>query len=102
MLKSLQTWWQRRTGEDDSPFDGDTAAFGISLFVHLAILVTLGLIPLWLDSDAIDLTLTSLTEKPEKLLVAEEFYHNEAPTIDLCANSEQGVEAAQSEAAIVS
>ena len=44
-MEALRAWWQRRTGEEELPIDGDASAFLISLVVHLSLLVTLGFIP---------------------------------------------------------
>ena len=39
-------WWQSYTGEDDSPFDGDTPAWLISLLIHVVVLLSLALVAL--------------------------------------------------------
>ena len=45
-MKALKTWWQMRSGEDETPFDGDTPAWLASLVFHMCLLVVLGLIGL--------------------------------------------------------
>ena len=45
IFHGFRYWWQRRTGVDDSPFDGDTSAFAVSFVVHMLLLIILGLFP---------------------------------------------------------
>lgn len=43
-LNGLKTWWQRQTGEDETPFDGDSPAFLASLLVHLLLFLALAMV----------------------------------------------------------
>ena len=45
-LGHVKSWWQEYTGEDDTPFDGDTPAWAISLLIHVVVLVSLALVAL--------------------------------------------------------
>ncbi|MCH8923066.1 MAG: VWA domain-containing protein, partial [Planctomycetes bacterium] len=45
-MKALKTWWQMRSGEDETPFDGDTPAWLASLVFHMCLLVVAGLVGL--------------------------------------------------------
>ena len=45
-LELFRSWWQRQTGDDQSPFDADSSAFAISFVVHLCVIVLLGLAPM--------------------------------------------------------
>ena len=45
MRDRLKRWWQIRTGEEETPFDGgDTPAWLISLIVHMGLLIILTLV----------------------------------------------------------
>ena len=43
-IDALKHKWQEWTGEEETPLDGDTPAWIISVAVHLAVLVTLAVI----------------------------------------------------------
>jgi len=101
MIQRMRTWWQARTGEDDTPFDGESSAWLISLFVHLGIFVILTIIGLTLKTDHFDLTL--VTEDPveeEELDIAQEFYFSEEQVDQIGANSMNGELAALAQAPI--
>ena len=40
-LDRARLWWQAFTGEDETPFDGDTSAWAVSLTAHVAVLLAL-------------------------------------------------------------
>lgn len=41
MLEQARRWWQEYTGEDETPLDGDTPAWVVSLAAHVAVLLVL-------------------------------------------------------------
>lgn len=41
ILGRARTWWQHTTGEDDTPLDGDTPAWIVSMILHVCVLVAL-------------------------------------------------------------
>jgi len=41
LLGGIRRWWQRTTGEEDTPFDGDTPAWAVSLAFHILALLLL-------------------------------------------------------------
>ncbi len=43
-FQQARLWWQRTTGEDDTPLDGDTPAWAVSMIVHVAVLLGLAAI----------------------------------------------------------
>jgi hypothetical protein len=104
MIQGLRTWWQRQTGEEETPLDGDSGAFVVSLIVHLAVLVTLGLIPLVIRSNQISLVVnaTPPEEKEVELKLPEEFYFSEQPAEEVGANSVNGDAMALSVAPVIS
>ena len=65
VIQGLREWWQRQTGEEETPFDGDSPAFVVSLLVHLGVLVSLGLIPLVIADNQVTLTIN--TTPPEEV-----------------------------------
>lgn len=104
VIQGLREWWQRQTGEEDTPFDGDSPAFIVSMVVHLAIMVTLGLMPLVLPEEGVTLTITTATpeELPEELVLPEEFVFSSQPAEEVGANSINGDAVALSMAPVIS
>ncbi|MFM8951801.1 MAG: vWA domain-containing protein [Planctomycetaceae bacterium] len=41
LMQVVRRWWQRRTGEEETPFDGDTPAWLVSLLMHVGVLLGL-------------------------------------------------------------
>ena len=74
MIQGLRTWWQKQTGEDETPFDGDSPAFIVSLLAHLALVVALGLVPVIVPNNQITLTVVSVpvTEEVVELKVPDD------------------------------
>ena len=103
MISRLKNWWQVRSGEEDTPFDGDSAAFLASVVVHVGLLLGLGLWPLVFQNDQFELTLEApLEEETVELKNHEEVFFSEQPSIEIGANSDAESEMAFSEASIVS
>ena len=102
-MKKLQDSWQQMTGEEDTPFDGDSTAFVASLIFHLCLLVVLGMVPLLFEKpEPITITTVPLEEVAEDLSVAEEFYFSDQPAEEVGSNSVDGIEMALSLAPIES
>jgi hypothetical protein len=103
-IQGLREWWQRQTGEEDTPLDGDSPAFVVSLLVHLGVLVTLGLVPLIIKSNQITLVVNATVPEEEEveLKLPEEFYFSEQPAEEVGANSVNGEAMALSLAPVVS
>ena len=40
-LEHARHWWQLRTGEEETPLDGDTPAWIVSLGVHVCVLLAM-------------------------------------------------------------
>jgi len=102
LLESMRIWWQRQTGEEETPFDGDTPAWAISLVAHLVLLMILTAI--WISpppDDAILVVVADETEE-EELIVPEEFHYALEKTTEIGANSVAGETAAMAQAAIES
>ena len=45
-LDRFRAWWQEYTGEEETPFDGDTPAWAVSLVLHVTVLLAMALIGL--------------------------------------------------------
>jgi hypothetical protein len=45
-LESARRWWQHRTGEEETPLDGDTPAWAVSLIIHVIVLLSMALVGL--------------------------------------------------------
>ena len=102
-VNGIRTWWQIQTGEDDTPFDGDSSAFFVSLMFHMVLLIVLGFMPLTPNDSEVKLTFTApLSEELEdELEVPEQFFFSDQPSEEIGANSLSGAQMAMSEAAIV-
>ena len=59
LIKNLQTWWQEKTGEEETPFDGDSSAFFASLLFHMLLLIILGLVPFVFENPNVSLTIAA-------------------------------------------
>ena len=46
ILSQTKRWWQEYTGEEETPFDGDSPAWLISLLIHVVVLLSLALVAL--------------------------------------------------------
>lgn len=91
-IDGLRTWWQRRTGDEELPIEGDASAFLISLVVHLTLLVTLGLIPAMIKPDrpTLHVSITPPEAKEVELALPEEFTFSSLPAAKAGANSYSG------------
>jgi len=103
-VQSLKSWWQRQTGEDDTPFDGDSGAFIVSLVFHCGLLVVLGLVPFLVRNPSVALTLAPAEEitEEETVELPKEVFFSETPATEVGANSMHDVEMALSLAPVVS
>lgn len=46
LLDASRRWWQERTGEEETPLDGDTPAWLVSLIIHVVVLLSMALVGL--------------------------------------------------------
>ncbi|MCA9176832.1 MAG: VWA domain-containing protein [Planctomycetales bacterium] len=90
--KKLREWWQVQTGEDETPFDGDSPAFLVSMLFHLGLLITLGLWPLLQPEPPIQLTITAPDLEVEEELVDPpmDVVWSSQPSEEVGAQSEHG------------
>lgn len=105
MINYLRTWWQARTGEDETPFDGDAPAWAVSMVFHVMLLLIIALIPVLAQRDNWDIALETPIEEPieeEEIELPEEFYHNPDISEAIGANSVDGVDMAFAKAPEIS
>lgn len=103
MINRLRRWWQERTGEAETPFDGDTPAWVISFGVHLTILVLLFALWIYVPSAEPAITMTPDEEPPEEEVFVSDPFHAPEPSTQIGNNAPiQGVESPQAAAAIQS
>jgi len=105
-MKAIRTWWQQRTGEEETPFDGDAPVWVVSMVFHLALMVLLAFITIGEQQKAglppvVALPMDELEEEPEMAEI-DEIYFNEQPSEEVGANSNEGEQMAFSEAPVVS
>ena len=89
MFSCLRRWWQVRTGEEETPFDGDLQAWGASLIAHVAFLVLIAtlLLPPRDSSEAI---LIDAPVEIEEVDLVEDL--PQAFTVDTTVNVEIGAQ----------
>lgn len=103
LLETARRQWQARMGEEETPFDGDTPAWVVSLLVHVAVLLSLAMTGLAERPEPVR-NFTVIEAPPEVeeevVLESQEFAVSEDPREQIGADSEQGDEAAQAVAPI--
>ncbi len=98
MIARLRTWWQLRTGEYDTPFDGDMPAWFLSIILHLVLLILVAALTIPNRDEPATLTLTSTIAEPVDQVEPNEFDFTEIPVDDIGADSTSDAEMAISEA----
>ncbi|NIL97780.1 MAG: VWA domain-containing protein [Planctomycetales bacterium] len=94
MMNRLRTWWQIRTGTEETPFDGDVPAWVVSLVVHLSLLVILTIVLRELPRNEGHVELVSSVVEPE-MEVPQEFFFSDLEQVEIGANSVAGVDMAE-------
>ena len=94
-MKALKNWWQMRTGEDETPFDGDTPAWLASLVFHMCLLVVAGLIGLshYGPREGIVLTMPEVLEEDDTPVEPLDFQYNPDETTEVVASSSETFDA---------
>lgn len=103
-IKALKSWWQKQTGEAETPLDGDTPVYLVSMVFHLLLIFALALfsVGIAVDPNAVVFNVPPIEEEEEELELPEEFYFSETTEEEIGANSLEGAEMAFSQAALVS
>lgn len=104
-LESAKRLWQASTGEEETPFDGDTPAWFVSLLLHVAVLLSLALVGLAESPKPVrNVTVIEapLAVEEDVALEPQEIAVAEDPRDEVGAESEQSDEAAQAIAPTIS
>lgn len=99
MLESARRRLQEFTGEDETPLDGDTPAWAVSLVIHVAVLVTLavaGLSTVAPTPKPITVIETPIEEEQDILEIPREVTLDQLVEVDPGAQSDAGFESAES------
>jgi len=93
-----RSWRQAYLGDDESPFDADASAWGVSLLIHVVLLLSLALIALR-EPTRQEASVTIIQPRQvvdeELVLAPEEFVVADDPRDSAGAESETGAEVAQ-------
>ncbi len=94
-LKQAKLWWQRYTGEEETPLDGDTPAWAVSMMLHVVVLLSLALIGLGeLPKSSPVITLLQSTAEETDVSMEEIAISEEIPESS-GAESEESTEVAE-------
>lgn len=105
MLESARRRLQEYTGEDETPLDGDTPAWAVSLVIHVVVLVTLAVAGLSTVSPTpkpITVIETPVDEEQDILEIPREVTLDQLVEVDPGSQSDAGFESAESLAQEVS
>jgi hypothetical protein len=96
-FRQARRWWQQYSGEDETPLDGDTPAWAVSLMIHVIVLLSLALAVLQVPpTPAPAITIVqSPFEEPETPEPTTEFDIADIPVVDPGAQSMSGSEIAE-------
>ncbi|NDC64280.1 MAG: VWA domain-containing protein, partial [Planctomycetia bacterium] len=97
LLERAKRRWQEYTGEEETPLDGDTPAWFISLLIHMAVLVSLAAAGLAMPrrtANPITIIQPSEAIDDEVLLAPQEIAFSPDVPAAVGAESEQGMEVA--------
>jgi len=102
-IEQARRWWQLRTGEDDTPLDGDTPAWIVSLALHVCVLLGMAAAITPAPEPVVPaLTILQPPDTPDPEFVEPESLAISAePDESVGAESQESAEAAQSVAALV-
>lgn len=94
-INSLRTWWQKQTGEEDTPFDGDAPVWLISMLFHLVLMVVLAFTVVGGEVPKTVMNFVApLEEQQDELELTEQFQFSDQVAEQLGANSVEGTEMA--------
>jgi hypothetical protein len=100
-LDQVRRWWQQYTGEEETPFDGDTPAWAVSLVLHVTVLLAMAVVGLPeppAKPRPISIVATEPVETEVLLEPPQEISVSDTPQEQAGAQSEHALETAQSQA----
>jgi hypothetical protein len=102
MIDGLRKWWQEKTGEEETPFDGEAPVWLISMLFHLVLMFVLAFVTINYKEPQLTLIVqVPVEEELEEFELPQEIYFNQQPQQNIGANSSNSSEMAFSEAPIV-
>ena len=102
-IRGFRTWWQHRTGQEETPIDGDAPVWFISMLFHLALLLVLAFVTLRTDDSNRKLTLlVPVEEEEQELQLPDLFMFDDEPQEEIGADSFSSLEMPDSSAPIIS
>src|SRR5262245_37380339 len=100
MIQRIRTWWQRQTGEDETPLDGDSPAFFLSLLVHLSLFLVLAFVQNPRPEERTNVVMSALAPDEEEQIRDIDLpttpVWSELPADKVGSNSANGDDVAQS------
>jgi hypothetical protein len=105
LFNGLRTWWQLKTGEDETPLDGYAPVWVVSMAVHLVLMLVLSFMYVGSPPKPVATIVQAAPleeDEPEPFELVEDFTFAEIPAEDIGANSFDVDDAAKSVAMIVS
>ena len=91
----LRTWWQVKTGVDDTPLDCDAPAWLVSLAVHMLFLIFVAMISTYRPAEQVTLTLmTPVDEDDVETIIPDEFHFADLPNDDVGSGGLHGADLA--------
>jgi von Willebrand factor type A domain len=102
-MHSFAHRWEVQAARKQPLLDGDAAAFVISFFAHLALIIALGFAPIAAPAEEVVLVVSSApAEEQVDLKLPDEFSFSDLPSVEIGSHSVQGVAAALSMAPVIS
>ena len=89
IVNGMRTWWQEKTGEEETPLDGFAPVWVISMLVHLVLLFILAFSYLGAPPKANPLVMLApvIEEEEELFELTEDFTFADLPAEEVGANS---------------
>jgi hypothetical protein len=102
-VESARRWWQEYTGEEETPLDGDTPAWAVSLVLHVAVLLSMALVGLQkVETTQKTITIVAPTQVVEEdVLLAPEMTVSPEQESDAAASAADTVDVATAVAPVV-
>ncbi len=102
-IRGFRTWWQHRTGQEETPLDGDAPVWFISMLFHLALLIVLAFVTLRTDDSLRKVTLLVPVEDEEvELQLPDQFAFDEEPQEEIGAGNFSSIDMPDAMALIIS
>lgn len=102
-ISRFRQWWLEKTGDTETPLEGESAAFVVSFLFHLCILVALGLVRMAPPQQEVAVLVTSRpVDDKLDIDIPQEFAFQDLPSEEIGSASLQGAAMAMSVAPLIS